>query len=157
IMSLPAGSSAFSKPVIDGVGRTTVSYFGYYPSGSSSSSSSSSSEGSSRGGGITYAHAVDISGAIIVEQAETAYDPASNVIQTTFRQRFHNATGTGPLTYPGGAEPQARVTYVAKYPDALGRPLAEANYGTNGNVTLVRSATIPARSDTICNSLVPRP
>ena len=86
---------------------------------------------------------------IIVEQTETAYDAASNVIQTTFRQRFHNATGVGPLTYPGGAQPVARVTYVAMYPDAVGRGQATANYGTNGSVALVRPSTVPARADTV--------
>jgi YD repeat-containing protein len=43
----------------------------------------------------------------------------------------------------------ARVTYIASYPDALGRVQASADYGTNGGIPLVRSATIPARSDTV--------
>ncbi|HEX7375607.1 MAG TPA: hypothetical protein VF278_00770 [Pirellulales bacterium] len=48
----------------------------------------------------TYAQALGISGATIVEQTETLYDAASNSIQTTFRQRFHNASRLGPLTEP---------------------------------------------------------
>ncbi len=40
------------------------------------------------------------------------------------------------------------MTYVAAYPDALGRTVAVANYGTNGGTALTRSATIPTRSDT---------
>lgn len=68
---------------------------------------------------------------------------------TTTRQRFHNATGLGPLTQPAGAQPQARVTYAAMYPDGVGRQQAAADYGSNGDTPLVRSATIPARSDTV--------
>ncbi|HWB12930.1 MAG TPA: RHS repeat-associated core domain-containing protein, partial [Pirellulales bacterium] len=131
IMSLPEGSNAFSKSVYDGVGRGTVQYFAYYL------------------GTITYAEATSVTNDTVVEQTETSFDAASNVIQTTFRLRFHNATGTGPLTYPGGAQPQARVTYVANYPDALGRSQAEANYGTNGDVTLVRPSAIPTSSNSV--------
>ncbi len=45
--------------------------------------------------------------------------------------------------------PQARVTYIANWPDALGRVVATADYGTNGGTSLSRPATIPARSDTV--------
>lgn len=131
MMSLPAGSSAFTKPVYDALNRQTVLYVGYYS------------------GMPTYAQAANISGATIVEQTETAYDEAGSAIQTTTRQRFHNATGLGPLTQAGGAQPQARVTYTAMYPDGVGRQQAVADYGTNGDTPLVRSATIPARSDTV--------
>jgi len=129
-MRLPAGSSAFSISVFDALSRQTAQYVGYYS------------------GPISYAQAVSITGATIVEQVETAWDEASNNIQTTSRQRFHDATGTGPLTQPGGAQPQARVTYAAQYPDAISRQQAVADYGTNGDVPLIRSATMPARSDT---------
>ena len=37
--------------------------------------------------------------------------------------------------------------YVAMYPDPLGRPAANANYGTNGGTALSRSSTVPSRSD----------
>ncbi|OYV91752.1 MAG: hypothetical protein B7Z73_05335 [Planctomycetia bacterium 21-64-5] len=83
IMSLPAGSNAFVKSVYDGVGRETTRYVGYYL------------------GTITYDEATSVADDTIMEQVETLYDGASNVIQTTTRQRFHNATGTGPLTEPG--------------------------------------------------------
>lgn len=131
LMQLPAGSSAFTKSVYDALGRQTVQYVGFYA------------------GSISYSQADDISGATIVEQTETAYDEASNVIQTTVRQRFHNATGTGSLTYPGGAQPQARVTYSTMYPDGIGREQVEADYGTNGDTAFTRPRTIPARSDTV--------
>jgi YD repeat-containing protein len=47
------------------------------------------------------------------------------------------------------ATPNARVTYVAQFPDAVSRPVNVANYGTNGGAVLTRPATAPARSDTI--------
>ncbi|HUY36904.1 MAG TPA: hypothetical protein VMV69_29565, partial [Pirellulales bacterium] len=130
-MRLPPGSSTFSKSAFDALSRQTVQYVGYYS------------------GPISYAQAVSITGATIVEQVETSWDEASNNIQTTSRQRFHDAMGTGPLSEPGGAQPQARVSYAAQYPDAIGRQQAVADYGTNGDVPLVRSATIPASSDTV--------
>src|SRR6185437_3744041 len=67
----------------------------------------------------------------------------------SFRQRYHNATGSGALTYPGGSQPVARVSYIAMYPDAVGRSQATANYGTNGDASLSRPSTIPARADTV--------
>lgn len=45
--------------------------------------------------------------------------------------------------------PKARVTYMASYPDALGRTVATVNYGTNGGSTLSRPSTIPTPSDTV--------
>ncbi|HWB14723.1 MAG TPA: RHS repeat-associated core domain-containing protein, partial [Pirellulales bacterium] len=131
IMSLPAGSNAFTKSAYDGIRRRTIEYFAYYL------------------GTITYTEAASVANDTVVEQTETSFDAANNVIQTTFRQRFHSATGTGPLTYPGGTQPQARVTYVATYPDALGRAQAEANFGTNGDTGLVRPSTIPPSSDNV--------
>ncbi|HQU42472.1 MAG TPA: hypothetical protein PK867_06650, partial [Pirellulales bacterium] len=136
IMTLPAGSKAFTKSVFDALNRETIEYVGFYA-----------------GGVPTYAQAVDISGATVVEQTETAFDEASNSIQTTVRQRFHDATGLGPLTYPGGPQPQARVTYTAMYPDAIGRNQATAEYGTNGDAPFTRSDTVPASSDTVHVSL----
>jgi RHS repeat-associated protein len=155
IKQLPSGSNAFTKIVIDGAGRQTVQYFGFSPASSSSSSPFSSVGNGLRAvpwtgeGGVGSGLPNDPTADIIVEQTETLFDAASNAIQTTFRQRFHNATGTGPLTYPGGAQPAARVTYVAMYPDPIGRQQAQANYGTNGDATLSRPSTIPARADTV--------
>ena len=97
----------------------------------------------------SYADASSVTDDTIMEQVETAYDDASNVIQTTTRQRFHNATGTGALSYPGGSQPVARVTYVAMYPDAIGRTQAVADYGTNGDASFTRSVDDPARADTV--------
>ncbi|MGH7134882.1 MAG: hypothetical protein ACREHD_04030, partial [Pirellulales bacterium] len=135
LMTLPAGSKAFTASAFDALSRAIVRYIGYY------------------GGQVSSSEATDISGATIVEQFETAWDEASNVIQTATRQRFHNATGLGPLTQPGGCQPQARVTYTAMYPDGIRRNQALADYGTNGDVPLARSDTIPASSDTVHVSL----
>jgi len=127
----PAGSQGFNKMVYDGVGRVTTRYSGYNLTDQS------------------YANASSVATDTILEQVETSYDAASNVIQTATRLRYHNATGVGVLGSPSSAQPQARVTYVALYPDALGRNQATADYGTNGGTSLVRSSTIPARSDTV--------
>ncbi|MCY2964772.1 MAG: hypothetical protein NT069_14230 [Planctomycetota bacterium] len=130
IKSQPAGSSAFTKTTYDGLGRTLNTYVGYDLSDS------------------TYIDATTITGDSIFQQTEQTYDAASNVIQTTARARYHSATGTGSLGSPSSTQPKARVTYVAPYPDALGRTVAVADYGTNGGTALSRSGTIPTRSDT---------
>ena len=45
--------------------------------------------------------------------------------------------------------PNAWVTYVASYPDAIRRVVNTANYGTNGGSALSRPATVPTRADTV--------
>ncbi|HVA45187.1 MAG TPA: RHS repeat-associated core domain-containing protein [Pirellulales bacterium] len=135
MMQLPAGSSAFTKPVYDALNRQTVQYVGYYSTTP------------------TYGQAADISGASIVEQVEATWNEASDGIQTTIRQRFHNAAGLGPLTEPGGPQPQARVTYAAMYPDGVGRNQAVAEYGTNGDAPFARPAAVPASSDSVLVTL----
>jgi RHS repeat-associated protein len=130
LKSQPAGSQSFTKSVYDGVGRVTTQYTGYNLTDSS------------------YANASSVATDTILEQVETSYDAASNVIQVSTRQRYHNATGVGPLGSPSSAQPLARVTYTASWQDSLGRVAATADYGTNGGTALVRPATIPPRSDT---------
>lgn len=130
IKSQPAGAKLFTKPVYDGLGRQIKQYLGFDLAETG------------------YPTPGDVTGDTILEQNETGYDAAGNVIQVTARQRYHNATGTGALGDPGSAQPKARVTYNANWHDALGRVVAMANYGTNGGAALARPATIPARSDT---------
>lgn len=129
--SQPAGSKAFRKAFYDLAGRTIKTFIGYDTSETS------------------YVDALTVTGDTIFEQTETTYDPSGNVIQTTSKRRFHDATGTGELTSPSGSQPKARVMYVAMYSDFIDRTAAVANYGTNGGSSFTRSATIPTRSDTI--------
>ena len=126
-----AGSQAFTKTVYDSLGRAVKQYLGHDTDETA------------------YADASSVSDDTIVEQAETTYDAASNVLQTTTRQRFHNATGTGELTSPSGSQPKARVTYQAMYHDQVGRQIAVANYGTYGGATFDRASVVPNRTDTI--------
>jgi RHS repeat-associated protein len=113
ICTLPAGSQTFSKTVFDGIGRPTTRYVGYNPSGVITPDS--------------------VAGDLIFEQVVSQYDAASNVIFTTARQRWDNATGTGPLQGPSASEPKSRDTYVAMWQDGIGRLIASANFGTNDN------------------------
>ncbi|TWT55957.1 RHS repeat-associated core domain-containing protein [Allorhodopirellula solitaria] len=130
VKSMPGGSSGFTKQVFDSTGWMTRSYVGY-------------------GNDTTYADALNVTGDVILSQTDLAYDNAGNTIQTSTRQRYHNAPAsqTGVLGSPA-ATPNARVVYSASYPDALGRMIASAEYGTNGGTALTRSATIPSSSDT---------
>jgi RHS repeat-associated protein len=133
IKSVPMGTQYFQKSQYDAVGRVIKSYVCYNTAELDTDYTSAGSAANNT----------------VLRQVETAYDNASNVIQTTTRDRFHNATGLGDLTSPTGAQPQARVSYLAHYPDAIGRGQAVANYGTNGAASFTRSATIPARMDTV--------
>ena len=126
-----AGSQAFTKTVYDSLGRAVKQYVGHDTDETA------------------YADASSVSDDTIVEQVETVYDDAGNVLQTTTRQRFHNATGTGELTSPSGSQPKARVTYQAMYHDQVGRQIAVANYGTYGGATFDRASIVPNRTDTI--------
>ena len=139
VKQLPAGSQTFAKSSFDGIGRTTARYVGYY--------SGSGSEPYDEVGSVTTDN-------VIFEQSESLFDEASNVIQTTTRQRLHNATGGGMLTEPGGAQPQARVSYDAVWPDGIGRTVTSADYGTNADLPFTRPATAPASSATMLVSTV---
>ena len=131
IKEQPAGSQAFTKTVYDSLGRPVNRYVGHDTDETA------------------YADASGVSDDTIIEQVETTYDDAGNVLQTTTRQRFHNATGTGELTTPSGSQPKARVTYQASYSDEIGRRIAVAEYGTYGGATFDRAAIVPTRTDTI--------
>ncbi|QDT44041.1 hypothetical protein Pan241w_41460 [Gimesia alba] len=132
LKQLPAGSDLFTKLEYDGLGRQTASYTGYDLDETS------------------YADAGTVTGDTILEQAETVYDDAGNVIENITRMRYHDAPAsqTGALQDPTTA-PKARVTFQASYPDAIGRVIAIADYGTNGGTALSRSSTVPTRSDTV--------
>ncbi len=115
-----AGSQAFVKTAYDGIGRRTVEYTAYDLSETS------------------YPYPVSVSGDTVMRQVEYAYDAASHVTSETTRDRFHDATGTGALTTPGGSQPKARVSYIGKWLSyitnaggTINRQKAAADYGTN--------------------------
>jgi len=93
-----------------------------------------------------------VSDDVILKRIEFTYDSAGDVVSMVVRRRYHNApdSQTGPLEDPA-TTPKARVSYVASYPNALGRVIATADYGTNDGTALSRLATVPVRSD---NALV---
>jgi len=131
IKQLPAGSNLFTKYTYDGLGRRTKQYQGFDIDETA------------------YADASSVTGDTILEQTEITYDAANNTTETSQRQRYHNATGTGELNGPAGVQPKARITYTATWHDPLGRPIATADYGTNGGSTPSRPNTIADRSDTV--------
>ena len=144
------GQRSFTKTQFDSLGRAVKQFVGYDLSetpgctiNSSSSSSSSSGEAES------YTVATNVDGDTILEQTETEFDAAGNTLLVISRQRRHDATGTGELSTMSGSQPQARVSYVAYWFDEVGRQKAVANFGTNGDASLSRPATVPSRSDTV--------
>jgi YD repeat-containing protein len=86
---------------------------------------------------------------IVLEQTESVWDNASNLLLVTQRQRYDNATGVGALKGPATSQPQARVTYQATWPDGLGRVRVSADYGTNGSAWFTRPPLAPEGSDTV--------
>jgi hypothetical protein len=121
----------FTKMSYDGLNRLTVSYAACNASAQ------------------TYATAGTVSADTVVGQTLNTWDGANNLTLQTTSQRDHNATGTGALNGPSGSQPQARVSYVAFYPDPLGRPATAADYGTNGGTALTPPSVPAAPSDTI--------
>jgi RHS repeat-associated protein len=101
----------------------------------------------------TYATAGTVAADTVVQQARNSYDAASNLVFQVTSQRDHNATGTGALNGPAGSQPQARVSYVAPYPDPIGRLTAVANCGTNVGVPMTPPSVVPTSSSTILVSL----
>lgn len=131
VRNAPAGSKLFNAIQYDRAGRTVATFQAYESSGYTPGSDPA-----------------DVSEAVVIEQQEQTWDNGGNLVATTGRQRFDTASGDGPLQTPA-TEPKARVSYVAIYPDALGRSMASANYGTNGGGAWTRSTVIPVRSDTV--------
>jgi RHS repeat-associated protein len=120
----------WAKSQYDGAGRAV---FGYETDGA---------------GGTTWSAAGSVSSDTVLEQTQTVYDADGNVIETIDRQRFHNASGTGPLGTPSTGI-GARVYYAASYYDAADRLTAAVNVGTNNGSAWARPSTAPAGSDTV--------
>jgi RHS repeat-associated protein len=132
LKSAPMGSTSFTKTAYDALNRPTVAYSANVPGTA----------------GVPTGDDNDVSSDTVLQQNEAEYDNGGNVILTTQRQRFDDATGTGPLQNVQ-SQPKARVSYSGNWPDGIGRPRAAANFGTNGGAALVRPDVAPARSDTV--------
>ena len=78
-----AGSKLLQKTVYDGAGRATAQYQSYNTSETG------------------YPYPVSVANDTVMQQTETTYDAAGNVILQTTRDRFHDATGTGSADQPG--------------------------------------------------------
>jgi RHS repeat-associated protein len=117
----------FEKLKYDGVGRLIIRYVACDPNDEN------------------YAEAGTVEGDFVLEQTLIDYDAAGNGILQRTLERNHDALDTdlGELT-----PSTARLSFVALYPDALGRTVATANYGTNGGGSFTRPATAPSSSDT---------
>jgi RHS repeat-associated protein len=126
--SAPGG--LWSKSQYDGAGRDKMDY---------------TTDGA---GGTMWAEAGSVTNDTVLEQSQTVYDSDGNVIETIDSQRFHNASGTGPLGNPTSGI-GARVSYAASYYDNADRLTADVNVGTNGGTAWTRPGTAPASSATV--------
>ncbi len=129
LIATSAPGGLWAKEQYDGAGRVTVTY---------------TTDG---GSGTSWSAAGSVSGDIVLSEQQEQYDADGNVIETIDRERFHDATGTGPLGDPT-TEPYARVYYAAAYYDNADRPTADVDVGTNGGTAWTRPTTAPASSAT---------
>ncbi|VTR94318.1 rhs repeat-associated core domain-containing protein : RHS repeat-associated core domain protein OS=Singulisphaera acidiphila (strain ATCC BAA-1392 / DSM 18658 / VKM B-2454 / MOB10) GN=Sinac_0291 PE=4 SV=1: RHS_repeat: RHS_repeat [Gemmata massiliana] len=130
LIKASAPNGLVRKWAYDGAGRTTTAYVGDW--------------GSDTG----YADADDVVGDTVLTQTEYAYDASGNVLQTTTRERFHDATGTGALGTPATGV-AARVSYMGYYYDKADRTIVAVNVGTNGGTAWTRPGSAPSGSATV--------
>lgn len=135
VLQLRAGTGqTLSKTIYDSLGRPSTQYV------------------ACTNNPLSYAQANTVDGDIVLRQVDFVYDGASNVIFERVRERNDDATGQGSLLGPTGGNNNnvraARVSYTVYYPDAIGRVLTKAEFGTNGGVEPSRPAVAPASSDT---------
>ncbi len=104
----------------------------------------------------TWDHAASVSDDNVLLQTDIRYDFNDNDILLTTKQRYDVITLAsecsmsrfGPLSFPGGACPKARTTYVGRWYDRADRLTDEVDYGTyGGNVLNQPPADPPAGSD----------
>jgi RHS repeat-associated protein len=126
--SAPGG--LWTKSQFDGAGRDVMDY---------------TTDGA---GGTSWSAAGSVANDTVLEQSQTVYDADSNAIETIASQRFHNATGTGPLGNPTSGI-GARVYYAAAYFDNADRLIASVDAGTNGGTAWTRPSSVPASSPTL--------
>ncbi len=126
--SAPGG--LWSKSQYDGAGRDVMDY---------------TTDGA---GGSTWTAAGSVANDTVLEQTQTVYDADNNTIETIGKQRFHNASGSGPLGSPTSGI-GARVYYAAAYFDNADRLVASVDAGTNGGTAWARPGSVPASSPTL--------
>ncbi|SKA77159.1 RHS repeat-associated core domain-containing protein [Prosthecobacter debontii] len=97
----------------------------------------------------TEANTNDVSLDMVIEEQQTTYNAAGQTVSAFIRARFDDATGTGPLNGPNGAEPKSRDSFVTQYLDPIGRLRFRANYGTKGGSVFIRPALHPEPSETV--------
>jgi RHS repeat-associated protein len=129
----PSGSKLFTAITYDALGRALGTFRAYEPSGFTPGSDPAS-----------------VTNAVVMEQSLNAWDEAGNLLWVKSKARFDDVlpTVTGELGDPA-TSPEARVSYLASYADAIGRGIAIANYGTYGDDPWTRDPTVPTRSDDI--------
>ena len=130
VVKTSAPGGVVQKSAFDGAGRLTTSYM------------------TDGGGDSAYADAANVTGDIVLEQAEYAYDASGNALTVTSRQRFHDASGTGALGSPASGI-GARVSYSGFYYDLADRQTATVDVGTNGASAWTRPGSVPSRSSTV--------
>ena len=122
---------SWQRTQYDSLGRTVATYYGYPIDGVLSGSVGS------------------VTGDYVVNQTLRTYrDDGAPRRQTSF-ERLPGASGIGPLGWPTGTATPARASVVGIWADPLGRPLAVADFGTNGGIDFALPITIPTRSDTV--------
>jgi RHS repeat-associated protein len=132
-----AGQRVFTKTVRDGLNRI-VKTFVCYPIDDSEDGPTS-----------------DVSNDLVISQEFFDYDDASNRTGAHSGERTHVAlpNDAGELRGADDANPNGRISHLFSYPDAIGRIVATANYGTAGGTTPTRPDTIPSQSDNILVNL----
>ena len=133
IKQQPAGSQGFTKTAYDSLGRVVATYSAFNTAET------------------TWEDASSVADDTILQQTENLYDAAGNLVAVTNRARVHTATDDqlGELQTLTGADPKARVSYLAIYYDGIGRTIAMADYGTHGNSELERPDDVPRSCETL--------
>lgn len=125
------GATAVTKTVFDSLDLAVTSYL--------------VAEAESTASENTNSVALDV----VITQSDVSYDDAQQPLSQTQKDRFDDATGTGPLQGPDGDEPRSRDSHIALYADPVGRQRFAAKYGTAGGAAWVRPELHPAPSDII--------
>ena len=115
----------FQKRTYDGALRVTATFTSYDDAETS------------------YADAATVVNDRVIDQAVPTYDANGNVIQTTHYRRTSTTAKLGDLSVTWAAADSRRM-FNASWFDAADRITSLVNYGTNGDVALVRPATAPA-------------